>query len=119
MFYAQYEFLVNDDMIPYLCATKVIYKSLLKTLISSDRGSGRRPSFRLKATLTACAYTLLLLHKRRGMASFRHHFLGGYHFCSSSKPLLRTNLGLKKGVPFTACRISIWFDFNDFEKCLK
>ena len=77
---------------------------------SSDRGSGRRPIFQLKAALPACAY------KRRGMADFRHHFLGGYRYCSSTKPRLRIDLGTKKGLPFTACRNSIWFDFYDCSK---
>jgi len=56
------------------------------------------------------------LYKRRGMADFHHHFLGGYRYCSSTKPRLRIDLGTKKGVPFTACRNSIWFDFYDCSK---
>ena len=47
------------------------------------------------------------------MADFRHHFLGGYRYCSSTKPRLRIDLGTKKGLPFRACRNSIWFDFYD------
>ena len=45
------------------------------------------------------------LYKRRGMAYFRHHFLGGYRCCSSTKPNLRIDLGMKKEVTFTARRI--------------
>ena len=56
------------------------------------------------------------LYKRRGMADFHHHFLDGYRYCSSTKPRLRIDLGTKKGLPFTACRNSIWFDFYDCSK---
>ena len=56
------------------------------------------------------------LYKRRGMADFRHLFLGRYRYCSSTKPRLRIDLGMKKRVPFTACRIAIWFDFYDCSK---
>ena len=43
------------------------------------------------------------IYKRRGMADFHHHFLGGYRYCSSTKPRLRIDLGTKKGLLFTAC----------------
>ena len=60
------------------------------------------------------------LYKQRGMADFHHHFLGGYRYCSSSKPRLRMDLGTKKG-----SRLQRMLNFNLvrflwlFEKCLK
>ena len=59
----------------------------------------------------ACA-----IFKRHRMADLHHHFLGGYRYCSSIKPRLRIDLGTKKGLPFRACRNSIWFDFYDCSK---
>ena len=91
---------------------KKIDEILVKKIIHIERLRQRLPPIIPTKGNTAC----MCLYKWRGMVDFRPHFLGGYYCYSSIKPHLRIDVSIKKGVPFTAYRISIWFDFYDCSK---